>query len=133
MAKRKPKTLGQLKADLQKLVNRYCRLRDCDDVGGNCISCGKWYPIAKLDGGHFLASTYSAVRYDERNINAQCSFFCNRMKSGNIHEYRIGMIEKYGLEVVEELENKRLDLVKWSLPDMRERIQEYKEKLKDML
>lgn len=132
MPKRKPKTIGKLKKELQILVNKYCKLRDCTDGGAICISCKKWTAVEKLHGGHFLASTYSATRFDERNINAQCGFSCNLSKSGNIHEYRVGMIEKYGLEVVEELENKRLDEVKWSLPKLREDIALYKEKLKEL-
>jgi hypothetical protein len=132
MKKKKPKTIGKLKSDLQKLVNKYCKLRDCENGGANCISCGKWYPTSKLHGGHFWPSTYSAVRFDERNINAQCGFSCNLSKHGNVGEYRLGMIKKYGLEVVEELENKRNDLVKWSLVTLREQIAEYKEKLNNL-
>ncbi|MFH1327380.1 MAG: recombination protein NinG [Candidatus Bathyarchaeota archaeon] len=129
---RKKKTLGKLKSDLQKLVNKYCKLRDCDEDGGNCISCGKWYPLKKLDGGHFIPSTYSAVRFNEDNINAQCSFHCNRNKRGNPHEYRPNLIDKIGIERVEWLEEHRNDPVKWSMPDLREQIQVYKNRLKEL-
>ena len=130
MAKRKPKSIGKLKKELQILVNKYCKLRDCKDGGAICISCDKWYPVDKLHGGHFIPSTYSFVRFDERNINAQCGFNCNLNKHGNTIEYRLGLIKKIGVEEVEYLEEHRNDPVKWSLPVLREQIKEYKEKLK---
>ena len=49
--KRKVRLLGmpQLKAKVQRAVNKYCRDRD---VENGCISCGKY---VKLQGGHYIA------------------------------------------------------------------------------
>lgn len=127
------KTLPQLKKELQRLVNKFCKLRDVTDGGANCISCGKWYPVEKLDGGHFLPSTYSFSRFDERNINAQCRYYCNHMKRGNTIEYRPRLIEKIGKEQVEYLEQHRHDTVKWDRSELEEKIAHYKQKLKEMV
>ena len=86
----------------QMLCNRMARIRDRDENGGsNCISCGVWHPFERLDGGHFIPTTSKAVRYDLRNINAQC-WKCNRYLSGNSRHYLRGMIAKYGQEVVND-------------------------------
>ena len=44
-----------------------------------------------------------ALRFDERNIHLQC-IRCNHFLSGNVREYRDGLIRKVGLETVLELE-----------------------------
>ena len=71
---------------------------------GYCCSCGKG--ITRGDAGHFIGKGFggrSGVRYDERNINLQC-IPCNRFQEGNKLEYRRFMLEKYGQEVIDELE-----------------------------
>jgi hypothetical protein len=127
----KKKTVAQLKKDLQKLVNRYARLRDCKDGGANCISCGEYKSFEDLDGGHFIATTSSAVRFDERNINAQC-IKCNRFLGGNARHYLKGMIKKYGQEVVDELESQEFTIRKWRADELIDLIQDYKLKLKEL-
>jgi len=128
MAKRK--SIPKLKKELTKVFNRYVRFRDCPNGIGICISCQKPYPIEKMHAGHYLNSTYSAVRFDERNVNAQCGFNCNLNKSGNITEYRFGLIKKYGIKVVEDLEAMRHDEWKWNRLSLEGLIVEYKSKLR---
>lgn len=87
--------------ELQVLVNRYVRLRDKNKP---CISCGK--PLkAKYDAGHYR-STQAApnLRFNTLNIFAQC-VCCNRELSGNLIEYRKGLINRIGVELVEKIEN----------------------------
>jgi len=84
---------------LQEKVNKEARERDKDKP---CISCGKFI---KLEAGHFISVLKSKkLRYDLRNIHGQCGF-CNRFFYGNYKAFRIGLIERYWIEFVEELEN----------------------------
>lgn len=55
--------------------------------------------------GHYIKAELCnmVARYDEYNINSQCSN-CNLWKRGNTIAYRFAMIAKYGLFVVETLE-----------------------------
>lgn len=84
----------------EKAVNAYARKRD---DGLPCISCGtteswQWH------AGHYLSvGSHPELRFNEDNINRQC-FVCNSHKGGNQAQYRIGLIEKIGLERVEWLE-----------------------------
>ena len=116
---------------LEQLSNTYARIRDCGGRDGyaNCISCGVLFPFDKLDGGHFIPKTSSAIRFDERNINAQC-VKCNRYLSGNSRHYLKGMINKYGQEVVDELEGMEFVSKKWTIEELYRRIEYYKEQVK---
>lgn len=46
------------------------------------------------------------TRFDEMNCNAQCRK-CNRFMEGNIQDYRLGLIRKYGEKNVILLEAKK--------------------------
>lgn len=125
--KRNPRTIA--KERVQKLANRYARLRDCNGEGGAmCISCYGWFDFDELDGGHFIPATSQVVRYDERNINAQCRK-CNRFLHSNARNYYKGMIRKYGIAVTEELEAQEHRTKKWTLEELAVIEVYYKEKI----
>ena len=117
---------------LQAAVNLYARLRDCAGQGGcECISCGKWYPFEDLDGGHFIPTTSSATRYDERNVNAQ-DRKCNRFLHGNLRNYYEGMKCKWGQKVIDELQAQQYVTKKWSIPELRERLEYFEQKIAEL-
>lgn len=97
----KLKTLSQYEADAKKSFQKWIRLRDANE---NCISCGGndkdlW------DGGHFKkAEIYSGVIFNPANCHKQCRK-CNRFLGGNELMYRQGLIQRYGLEYTESIEN----------------------------
>lgn len=105
----------------------FVRLRD-----SRCISCDKEL-TGKYDAGHYFNSNdYPALRYDERNIHAQCPR-CNsaKMKGGNLLEYRMGLTERYGEAFVQELEAlSRSASKKWTIPELKQIEQYYKNKIK---
>jgi hypothetical protein len=108
---------------LQEAVNLYARLRDCAERGGcNCISCNQWKYFDDLDGGHFVKSTSSEVRFDLRNINAQCQQ-CNRYLGGNERNYYDGMRKKWGQDVIDELQSKQYNVKKWSVDELQEMLE----------
>lgn len=108
----------------------FARLRDCQGRSGgtNCISCLRWFPFAELDGGHFIRATHSACAFDERNINAQCRR-CNRFEDGAQHRYLLGMVRKYGQEVVDELLDLEYTSRKWTIPELQDLIKYYNNKI----
>ena len=70
-----------------------------------CISCGT-KEAKQWDGGHYLkAELYTGLIFNEINCNKQCSY-CNDYLSGNLIKYRQGLLEKYGVEKIRNLENK---------------------------
>lgn len=101
----KLKTRGEWLAEAQAAFNRYIRLRD---QGLPCICCGKpmgeSVPGGSVDAGHYRSrGSAPHLRFDERNVHAQRKQ-CNRYDSGNVVGYRLGLIERIGLEQVEQLE-----------------------------
>lgn len=92
-------SIPKLTAKAQKIFNAWVRRRDKDK---GCISCGT-LPIT--EAGHYLsAGHFSALRFNEINVNGQCAR-CNRFLHSNAIFYRQGLIKRYGEEKVRQLEN----------------------------
>lgn len=101
------KTTTRLKAEAQAAINAYRRYQDLA-AGYNCICCDKPFepnkPGGSVDAGHFLSrGSHPNLAFDERNINAQRKS-CNRPGGTTSASFRLGMIRRYGIAVVEELE-----------------------------
>lgn len=88
----------------QQVVNKYIRLRDSNEE--TCISCR--YKFSKetrqIHASHFRPmGNNQQLRFYTLNIWASCSI-CNNHKSGNLVPYRKRLIQKLGLEKVQEIE-----------------------------
>lgn len=131
--KEKLKTLPELKREAQIVFNRWIRARD---AGLPCISCGR--PDAGndsfhggRDSGHFRSvGSAPQLRYDENNVHAQC-VHCNQYLAGNVIAYRLGLIERIGLEAVERLEQDNQPR-KWTREELIEINKRYSDKLKQL-
>jgi hypothetical protein len=98
----------------------------------NCISCGKHDEIKLMDGGHYISRAKTITAFSPLNVHAQCKY-CNQHLSGNLVEYRKGLITKIGIEAVEFLEsiqNEEFRPSKWQYAVRREY---YKSKIKSLL
>jgi len=99
LAEKYPDKSSELKLT-QKAVNEYIRLRDKNKP---CISCGTTKNI-QYHAGHFRpAGNNQNLRFYTLNIHKQCSV-CNNYLSANLINYRNNLIEKLGLEKVQEIE-----------------------------
>ena len=117
---RKEIVLPKLKKKAQDTFNAWIRDRD-KDLG--CISCGKEINHA---GHYFNAGHYSALTFDEINVNGQC-LRCNNFLHGNLIMYRIGLVDKYGDKTVMNLEKKsRNKIKKYDRVELDDIIQKYK-------
>ena len=89
-------SIPSLTAKAQKAFNRYIRTRD---AGLGCISCGA--RPAQLRGGTMDCGHYRSVgsmptlRFHPDNAAAQCSR-CNEHLSGNVVEFRRGLLARIG-------------------------------------
>lgn len=83
----------------------------------------------KADAGHFINRRWLSVRWDERNVNAQCSS-CNRFDEGNSVGYARFMDKKYGSDVVDYLFAIKNATMKWTDWELKQLETEYKQKLK---
>lgn len=92
-------------AEAQAVCNRYVRTRDAAR-GYGCISCGA-KPEAKfggaMDAGHWRSvGSAPHLRFYLPQIALQC-VKCNRYLGGNAVEMRKGLVERLGLEKVEQI------------------------------
>lgn len=118
---KKIRSLPSLTKKAQEVFNAWIRKRDKDR---GCISCGA--PITEA-GHYFSAGHHTALRFNEMNVNGQCTR-CNCFLSGNLINYRKGLVKKYGETKVLMLEN-MADLrkvKKWSRFELEAIINEYK-------
>ena len=130
----KKPTVSKLKAKLDKIFSEYIRKRDSDYRGlCKCISCGKETPAfgGQTHAGHLFSRRYLSIRYNEKNVNSQCSY-CNTFLSGNQIKAARGVNNKYGPGTVEELEAQIHITVKYSRADYEELIEKYKKKINDL-
>lgn len=122
---KKQKSIAKLKKELDRVFSAYIRKRDSKDGYFTCISSGRTLPVSKMHAGHFYARTFTATRWDERNVNGQ-SAQDNVFLSGNLLNYRKGIIAKYGEKVLEELEALHNQPVKLDRHELEEMITKYK-------
>ncbi|WP_395009784.1 recombination protein NinG [Undibacterium sp.] len=127
------KSIHEWIADTQKAFNAYIRLRDsdlpcicCDGVPKNAgIAGGAW------DAGHYRSrGSAGHLRFNEDNCHRQLKQ-CNRYDSGNAVEYRIGLINRIGIDRVEALESDNKPH-KWTIEELKEIKSRYNKKFKEL-
>ncbi|NHB94610.1 recombination protein NinG [Photorhabdus cinerea] len=108
-------------------VNAYVRYRDKDKP---CISCGTT-ESSQWDAGHYrTTSAAPQLRFDIRQIHKQC-IVCNRHHSGNLVPYRIELIDRIGIEAVEDIESNH-GRHRWTIEECKAIKAEFDEKLKKL-
>lgn len=95
------KTRADWMREAERAVNTYVRTRD---KSLPCISCGRFHE-GQWHAGHYRSKGSAPhLRFDaERNIFRQCAP-CNTYLSGNLINYRRGLIARIGIADVELLE-----------------------------
>lgn len=126
------KRIPDLIKEAQREFNSWVRARDAKKP---CISCGASLGEGGVGGGYdcgHFRSTGSAphLRFDERNAAGQCKH-CNRYLSGNAVAYRVGLVERIGLEAVSALEADNR-VRKWGRDELIAIRDHYKAKLKEL-
>ena len=128
--KEKLKTKSDYEKDLERIFNRFIRIRDSRH---SCISCNATAGTFKLTAGHYFpAGSYKNLRFDEENVHGQCWFNCNKNKHGNLSEYKIGLIAKIGKERFNALEERRLIKKGYTIPELIELKVVYRDKIKQL-
>ena len=81
-------------------------------------------------GHYFPAGSNKSVRFDENNVHGQCWFNCNKNQHGNLSEYQPRLVTKIGQKAFEELSQGRHEKRGYTIPELIELIEVYKEKVK---
>lgn len=104
----KQKSWSEFNKEAQIAFNRYIRIRD---QGWPCHACGcelndnnPDQAGAPVDASHYRSrGAASQLRFNVFNC-VVCCWHCNRDLSGNIPNLRKGLINRFGIDVVHELE-----------------------------
>lgn len=110
------KTRRDWMREAQTTFNAWIRKRDALLP---CVSCqrhheGQWH------AGHYMpTSTRSILRFNELNVHKQCQP-CNVHKHGNLINYRIELIKRIGIELVEWLESGAHESKQWKIEELKE-------------
>lgn len=125
---------SEFKKEAQAAFNSFIRERD---KGLSCISCGRMPNNDDiLSGSRFHAGHYRSrgstpeLAFHEDNCHKQCAY-CNSSLSGNVANYRIGLLKKIGQEALDILEGPH-ELTRHTIDDYNEIKKEYKNKLKGL-
>lgn len=115
-----------------KMFSKYIRVRDALKSTGTedrckCYTCGRFFPIKKLQAGHYIDGRSNSILFDETTTKAQC-YECNviRKEDPEIKEvFRRKLIMEHGLEFIEFIENHSKEPVILSYEEV---YQEFKKK-----
>lgn len=141
------KTTAQLVKVADEYFSKYVRLRDseCTEEGfiGTCITCTKTGLVATIEGrfvkgwnaGHFVTRGNKVVRFADENVNLQCAFRCNNMRSGEIVKYRVALQNKYGAHIPRMLEKlaETTNYYKFTKPELLQIIADSKQYIQEYL
>ena len=120
---KKPTRKGLIKK-LDNVFSEYIRRRYAKNDIATCVTCGKKDNWKKLQAGHFMSRKHYATRWDEDNVEVQCSA-CNVFRYGEQY-----LFAKYlGTEKADMLLNKSRETVKFPDWEIQEMIDLYKTKI----
>jgi len=106
----------------QVVFNKWIRERDKDQP---CISCGTRLDVQYCAGHYKSRGAFPELRFEPKNVFKQCNKNCNLSLSGNIAEYRRGLILRVGQDVVDWLEGPH-ERKHYTIDDLKEIIERYK-------
>jgi len=120
----KKPTRKTLIAKLDKVFSEYIRRRYAKNEIATCVTCGKKDHWKKLQAGHFMSRKHYATRWDENNVEVQCSA-CNVFRYGEQY-----LFAKYlGTQKADMLLAKSRKTVKFPDWEIQEMIDLYKTKI----
>ena len=113
---------------LDNIFSQYIRLRYSKNEISKCVTCGKQDHWKKLQAGHFVSRKHYATRWDEDNVQVQCSG-CNVFRYGEQY-----LFSKYlGVDLSEELLIRSRKIQKFTDNELLEMIDLYTEKVNNLL
>lgn len=129
----KEKQVKDLKKEADKWYSKYIRHRDAELKNGEwvaeCITCGAEKPVKLMQAGHFVSRRVSSLRFDDLNVNAQCSG-CNMFKQGEQYLYSVNLDKKYGDGTAKSLMARRHETHKFTKDELLQIITDAKESVK---
>ena len=122
----------KLVKDLDKIFSLFIRMRASDEDGyATCFTCGQVKKWKEGDAGHFISRGAYSTRWNESNVQFQDKK-CNIFHNGQQFLFAMALDELYGEGTAVNLLRESKDLRKYSMDDLRDMIQKYKDKVEDI-
>ena len=96
-----------------------------------CITCGKQGRGSSMHAGHYTPRAHNSLRYDERNVHAQC-VGCNMFAEGRYDVYALKLIDLYGPNILTDLARTKEQIKKYTVPELVLMTLVYKQKIADL-
>ncbi len=96
-----------------------------------CYTCGRWKLWKETQAGHGFSGRGNAILFEEDIIRPQC-FGCNCCSSGKLDIFTYKLREELGVERFEELWQLRNIQRKFTIPELMEMVEIYKQKIMEM-
>ena len=109
---------------LDTIFSLYIRHKYSKNGLCECFTCGRQYPIKKIQNGHFMSRGSYSTRWSEDNCRPQC-YGCNVMQQGKQYEFAI----KLGKDKANKMLRLSKQIVKFSNDDLLEKIRYYQKKI----
>ena len=116
---------------LDSVFSQYIRLKAASNGIAECFTCNKKDHWKKLQNGHFQSRKHYSTRWDEINVQTQCSG-CNVFRYGEQFKFGMYLEQAYGNGVAEEMHNKSREITKFSDIQLLEKIEYYNELLTNL-
>lgn len=117
---------------IDTVFSRWLRISQADANGVvKCFTCGQFMHWKESQDGHYVSRNKLVLRWDEENNHIQC-YHCNIRLKGNYTIYAVKMVEKYGPGILQKLEIKKNNLMKWTLFEYKLFFDMYNKKLKEV-
>ena len=134
----KKETVTKVKKKTWDAFSKFIRTRDCLRTTGCaswgfCITCEKPKRLhfKMLQAGHYIPGRHNNNLFEETGCHAQC-YNCNINLKGNTHVYAKKLIELYGEGHPDWLHENNKLILKFTVLDMKEKLEYYKNKVKEM-
>lgn len=132
LAAKARKDYKKLVAKLDDVFQMWIRYRD----NWTCCCCHTHIPAqsegakAKMHAGHYVGRGVLSLRWDPKNVHAQCAT-CNLQQNyyGVDPRYTKLLLVKYGSEILDYLNEKKHQQVKYTCAELEEKIEIYRKLL----
>ena len=123
-------SMGSLEKKLDTLFSKFVRLSGLNSQGYIiCVTCGGFFTYRMIDCGHYIGREERATRWEERNTGSQCHS-CNRYAEGKKAQFALYLQRKYGLGILQELNDQVNKFSHFTASELEEKIKYYQEKVK---
>ena len=132
MPSTKKPTRSKLVKKLDAVFSEYIRRRYADENGlAQCVTCHKKDHWKKLQAGHFISRKHYSTRWDEINVQVQCSG-CNVFRYGEQYLFSLWLESNIGEGTAELLLQQSKQINKISSYELESLITKYENILKEL-